>query len=572
MKTFKIFILSTLFLSVIFSCNDDVLNLIPSTKIAADEVFQNEDFAKAYVTNLYARLWYDDFSTTLPTIGDEATLGDGSRRSLTGGEDHWNYSLIRDMNVFIENIKDSPLQATVKSQLEGEVRVLRAYIYFQMEIRWGGVPLVDVVIDPYGEIDEMYGRRSSEEAIADFIDTELAVSAEMLTTNPKPQGRINKWTALALKARTNLWAASIAKHGTVQLNGLLGIPASRANEFFTKASDAANAVIQSGKYSLYNKLPGDKAENYRRIFVDEENSEVIFEKPYDGINIGHGYDTWNAPNSIAIRGGLINPILEFILGFENVDGSTDQPEFGVDHLYSDGREAFNKKDPRLFGSVFFQGDNWAGITLETYEGTDPSNPPNPGTILSNYLNIYQGRPEAGYESRSGLPAQQSTNSGFLIKKYIDESRTYIIEGQSSINWIIFRLAEMYLTIAEAQFELGNMQPAVDALNATRSRAGISLVDQNTISLDKVRTERHSELSFEGIRYWDLRRWRVAESVLSGWMHGLRIIYHAPSDKYYFLEMQAETSTRDFESKHYYNAITQSRINNNPLLIENPGYN
>src|SRR5690606_36461565 len=104
--------------------------------------------------------------------------------------------------------------------------------------RWGGVPLVDLVIDPYGEIDDKYAKRSSEEIIADFIDAELGAAAEMLSDNPSPQGMVNKWAAMALKARANLWAASKGKYGTVQLNGLLGIPSSRTNEFYNKAADA----------------------------------------------------------------------------------------------------------------------------------------------------------------------------------------------------------------------------------------------------------------------------------------------------------------------------------------------
>ena len=574
MKTFKIFILSTLLLTVINSCNNDVLNIQPDTKISSGEVFQSVDLAKAYIANLYQRMPFYGFEVRQDLIpscmSDEAVEATGYVAALDGGSQPWDYKLIRDMNVFLENIMVSPIADASKSQMEGEVRVLRAYLYYQMQKRWGGVPLVDVVIDPYGEIDTKYQKRSTEEAIANFIDTELAAAANLLPEDAVPQGRINKWAALALKARTNLWAASIAKYGTVQLDGLVGIPASRANEFFTKSSEAANAVIQSEKYLLYNKIPNDKSENYQKIFMDEENSEVIWEIPFDGINMYHKFDNYTAPNSVSDMGAGINPTLEFLLGYENIDGSTDQPQFGTDHLYADGREPFIKKDPRLFGTVFFQGDSWVGVNLQTYEGTDPSVIPDPSAIKSNYNNFYNGRLEAGEDSRSALPSIVSTNSGFLQKKYIDDSQ--ILITQSSTNWIIFRLAEMYLTRAEAEFEQGHLPQAVDALNYTRQRAGISLVNENTITLDKVRTERRSEMAFENLRYWDLRRWHTAESALSGYLHGLRIIYHASSQKYYFLEMEAEASTRDFEAKRYYNAISQTLLDNNPLLVQNPGYN
>jgi hypothetical protein len=128
-------------------------------------------------------------------------------------------------------------------------------------------------------------------------------------------------------------------------------------------------------------------------------------------------------------------------------------------------------------------------------------------------------------------------------------------------------------VAEAEFEKGNLDAAATALNFTRERAGISLVNGTTITLDKVRTERRSEMAFEeGTRYWDLRRWRIAYDVLNGHrFQGLRIIYHYASGKYYFLPINCESFTRIFRPEHYYNPITTGRIGNNQDLVENPLY-
>ena len=134
-----------------------------------------------------------------------------------------------------------------------------------------------------------------------------------------------------------------------------------------------------------------------------------------------------------------------------------------------------------------------------------------------------------------------------------------------------RLAEVYLTKAEADFQLTHLADAVTALNATRARAGISLVDANTISMKKIQTEWMAEFSFENKRYWDLRRWRIAESLLNKQFSGLKIIWHYASNDYYFLPLFCETSNRVFRSENYYNPIASSRINNNPLLIQNPLY-
>ena len=579
MKSIKYIFL--LFIIGFQSCQDDVLEREPLDKIPEGNVWNDEVMINAYVTNLYSRFpffafeqqnWYSWTDEGTRSTGNASNIAQGTVSRSSEGAPYWDYAYIRDINVFLERIGPAEINEAVKQQLEGEVRFIRAYTYFEMMKRYGGVPLVDVVIDPFNPIDKQYTVRATEEAIADFIETELNTAIGLLNENPAPKGRINKWTAHALKARAMLWAASIARYSSVQLDGLVGIPAAEAEAYYAKASEAADAVINSSNYSLYNVEPANKSENYRKIFVDENNSEVIFEKPYDGVNLGHSWDAWHGPNQWAVRGGQGNPTLEFVLGFENIDGSDDQPAFGPEHLYDDGREPFAGKDPRLFAMVFFQGDSWASGTVETYEGLDPSATPTPAAVIRNPNATHENVPAVGADSRSLTKDDFSTNSGFHIKKYIDDGAVKVPENLSETNWIVFRLAEMYLTKAEAEFELGNLPEAVEALNMTRSRAGISLVDEGTISLEKVRRERTSELAFEGgHRYWDLRRWRTAESVLTHRFQGLQIILHYESGKFYFMPFDSESFTRVFRPQHYYNPITNGRIDNNPDLVENPLY-
>jgi hypothetical protein len=595
----KIETILALSIIILFCSCEDIFDREPLNKIPETEVWQNEAMIDAYVTDMYYRFpWtgtVNEQSSSNPvrytnpfshyqwfTWTDESTQAAGNttstgipRGNTSRSSDEpafWDYRYIRDLNTFLEKIGTTTLADTRKAQLEGEVRTIRAIVYFEMQKRYGGVPLVDIVIDPYGEIDQKYTKRSKEETIADFIDSELTKAVGLLSENVVSYGRINKWVALAYKARANLFAASIAKYGSVQLDGLTGIPASRANDFYTKASEAAQAVIASGKYSLYNK-DANKSENYRKLFLDENNGETIFGKIYDGVNVGHSWDLYNAPPTLSSgRGGGANPTLEFILGYENTDGSATQPEFGQAHLYDSGYAPFANKDPRLLATVFFQGDNWIGKTINTYEGIDPSATPDPTRIISSNTQLYNGMPSAGADSRIAGSDDITTNSGFIVKKYIREEG-FIGVGLSKTNWIAIRLAEMYLTRAEAEFEMGHPDIAATALNATRERAGISMVDAGTITLNKVRTERRSELSFEdGIRYWDLRRWRIASDVLNARrFQGLRIIYHYASGKYYFLPINCESFSRVFNPEHYYNPITNGRISNNPDLVENPLY-
>ena len=581
MKIFKIFLLMAV--ALLGQACQNVLDQKPLDKIAGSEVWSDENLTNAYVVDLYTRFPFFAFDiSNWYNFTDEGTLSTGNNNATTNGtiskssevNPYWDYGYIRDCQVFLENIGTSTVSAPVKKQLEGEVRFMLANSYFEMMKRYGGVPLVDRVIDPYSPVDKKYTKRASEEAIALYIESELDKAIGMLGENPLPRGRINKWTAYTLKASAMLWAASIAKYGTLAPNGYTGIPALRANDFYGKASAAADAVIKSGKYSLFNGVPSDKSENYRQIFLTENNSEVIFEKAYDGINIGHGWDLWNGPVQwSAGRGGNADPTLNFILGYENADGSTDQPVFDTTYpLYKDGAEPFRKKDPRLFATIFFQGDRWADGTIKTYEGLDPSAKPTPSAIIKNPNAAYEGTPAVGPDSRNITKDDLSTNSGFIVKKYVDDKAPKTPDGQSKTNWIVYRYAEVLLIKAEAEFELGNLATAVTALNMTRQRAGISLVTESTITLDKVRTERRSEFAFEGgHRYWDLRRWRIARTVLNTRMQGLQIILHYPTKQFYFIPFNAEAFTRVFREEHYYNPITTSRVNNNGDLVENPIY-
>ena len=157
-----------------------------------------------------------------------------------------------------------------------EARFIRAHAYFEMVKRFGGVPLVTDVIPVQGTSDQLYRPRNSEKEIYDFIKNEMDEISALLPSIPEADGRITKWTALALKSRAMLYAASVANFGSQQLNGLLGFPISDASSYYQASLDASNQIIQSGAFSLYKKSD-DPVKNFGDLFIDENNnSEVIF--------------------------------------------------------------------------------------------------------------------------------------------------------------------------------------------------------------------------------------------------------------------------------------------------------
>ncbi len=579
MKKIKYILILSVFIN--FSCGEDVFELTPLDKISDADVWNDPALMRSYLTDVYQKLPFNNRLAqgrgTLDTRTDIGTTNVGNLNAETSGavsrtldaRPFWRYDIVREINIFLERLVDADIPQMEKEQFEGEARVLRAMVYYEKQVRYGGVPLVDVPLNPFESIDEKYTVRSTEEQIADFIDSDLSLAIPLLSENTRPLGRINKWTAYAFKARANLYSASISKYGEVQINGLVGIPETRANEFYTKASNAANAVIQSGKYELFNQSD-DKSENYRLLFVTADNSEAILSKLYDGVTLSHQHNIHHLPPSIAGgHGAFSNPLYDYIVATEKIDGSTDPPLIGPEYLYDYAYQAFEDRDPRIHAVVFFDGDVFAGYEIRTYEGIDPSPDPNPDNILSTYGETYNGIPQVAEDSRLMPFDDKSPRSGLMLKKNMSDD---VFQAYVGTPWIELRLGEVYLIKAEAEFELGNLDEAATALNATRERAGISLVNENTITLDHVRRERMSELAWEEQRWWDLRRWRIAEEVLNiRTMQGLRTILHYETGQYYFLPVDAEPFARTFSPQHYYNPITDQRRNNNPDLLENPGY-
>ncbi len=580
----KIFIIVLIALMAgTYSC-EDVLDRTPLDKISDGDVWQSESLMQGYVYDLYARFpsfafvdnyMYCDEATTSGGGSNAVSLGTMSKGNVPDDLEYWDYEYIRDINVFLERIPDAPIQENVRNQMEGEVTAMRATAYFEMAKRYGGVPIVTTVIDPYGDIPDDLKMRNKEVEVYDFVDAEYTKAIQLLdgTTSKSPTARINKWTALALQARANLWAASIAKFSTVQIDGIVGVPAGRANDFYQKAAAAATTVINSGPYSLYTGK-SDKAQNYQYIFIEEGNSEVLFAKEYNGVEVRHDWDHWKAPARFASgQGSRCNPILNLILNYENIDGSTvDYTQlFNENNLYDNGWDIFKDKDPRCYATVLFQGVPFVNDVMQTYEGIDTGETPNPDNIVNNPSLSYEGVKQVGVDSRLVIGDDKTTNSGFLIRKWCDEPNLPVPAGQSQVDWTIMRLAELYLTKAEAEFQLNNISAAVTAFNATRTRAGISPVDANTISMARIQTEWMAEFAFENKRFWDLRRWRIADQVLNTQFNGLRTICHYKSNKYYFLPLKAETFNRIFRQEFYYLPITNSMLNNNPLLVQNPLY-
>lgn len=521
------------------------------------------------------------------TVGAWANLAWNKANGITadGGVLEWwenAYYTIRNLNEFIERVSSSPLPPDVVVQRVAEARFLRAFCYFAMVKRYGGVPLLTTVPQLDSPDELLYPKRSSEKEVYDFILEETKEIAKIL---PEVQevGRASRWAALALHSRAALFAASTAQFGEVQLDGLLGIPSSEASKYYQMCYDASRRIMTESQHHLYNN-DNDKVQNFKNIFLVKDNPEAIMVKRHDGAGFQDGgFSTWSWDQCECPRpqvwglGNHHSPYLEMVEEFEYADGRSGK--FDRDELQSKlwtMEELWAGRDPRFYASIWTNGTEWrdavGGVfgndTIDMHYGIITPE----GNVVSGTSEQYDGKLAVGDQLLNHVQ-NGVVNCGFGIMKYLDPSANNMLWlCESRTDYQIFRFAEILLNYAEAAFELGKSGDALSAVNQIRERAGIKLLSD--ITRDKIRHERKVELAFENHRYWDLRRWRTAEKELTRSFSGLQYQYDYESGKFKVLvieDVDGVTAPPTFFKKNYYFPITKTRIAANPNLIENPGY-
>lgn len=509
--------------------------------------------------------------------------------SSGGVYEWWGYPVVRRLNIFIERLPSSPIDGALQTNRIAEARFLRAFSYFQMVKRYGGVPLLTKALKLDDPDELLYSARNKEDDIYQFIINELndIIDNKMLPESygGGDLGRPTIWAAAALKSRTAMYAGSIATWGRLDKDGIVGVPIAKAEYYWQQSLDASNLIINQGPFALYTKyLLEDPAKNYRNLFLDENNCEVIFSEVYDGkVGKGHSWDHWQNPAAFnAWNEGQANVVyLEFIESYENTDGS--DPQVSREKIASYHQwtmdELFGKKDPRFKASIYTHLTPWThngeSVALDYHQGVHT------GTTWIEDGMVPNGVPGAGLPAQ-GKQQSKWRPSAFGVLKYLDEAAAMVPERlYSDTDWIIFRLGEIYINKAEAAYQLNKKDESRDAINKIRKRAGMPDIT-GSITLEQIRHERKIELAFEGNRYWDVRRWRTAVKDLSHTWNGLRYKLDGTSatgtdiTKYkFYVEILPNICgfpAPYFNELHYYMPIAQWRLNQNPNFVPNPGYN
>lgn len=545
------------------SCN--VLDINDTSTLSDQAIWSSETAADMYVTASYKTFtdvsqvgnsrdcFYDSYSDIMKSTSYDQ-YGHNYNKALllesafstgsAGAFECWDavYDRIRRANVLLNDIKRYGISSFGQEWCDirsAEVRLCRAFSYYRLIRVYGGIVLRTDVSGTNGGVDDgsydadRNKKRLTEAESWDFVIEELQWAAEHLPstwgTDAEPvqwKGRATKSTAYGLLSRMALYA------GEWQI-----------------AIDAANKVKELG---------GALAEDYAKVFqVDggQDNSkEILFALYYQDGSVTHNYDAYNRPfGDIAVHGVSVYaehvPTAELADLYEFQDGSDfDWTTYSEHH-----EDPYTDREPRFHATIMYNGCQWEGRTIQTYEGG------NDGFVAFTQSGSTNGH----------------TCTGYYIRKYLQEGYSDFTTRHSYQYDAVLRYAEVLLNKAEAYAQLNYDQyknEALEALNEVRRR--VNLPDENAPDKDSfmelLRKERCVELAGEGFRYWDLRRWKLAESVINGQnAHGVKITMNDDATlKYEIVESDGGTP-RIFLEKYYYFSLPTSETSNNSLCENNP---
>ncbi|MFB0908870.1 MAG: RagB/SusD family nutrient uptake outer membrane protein [Spirosomataceae bacterium] len=627
MKNIKNIVFALAISVISTSCNDG-LDLLPTDKITAAELFGDPEGTKLYLADLYDRLPIEEL-TYFPEQGFNYNRGGPNNGGFTssmmtmtahhsernsfmdGGKLNWwedAFRLIRDVNLFIETVPTLDISEAEKALYLGEASFIRGFAYFGLVKRYGGVPILLEPLEFLGDPEELKVSRNTEKETWDFVLSECDVAAKALgNSNGR---RASKWTALALKSRAALHVASIAKFGgDVGLVGeavkleLVGLSNSTADTYYQICLDASQEIIDNGPYSLYKPNPAsadEAAENFRAMFENPNIaiSEAIMIKgrTVPGDTYGNNYDIWFGPAQKRNgwpHPGRYCPTLEFADMFENysnpgedgiimttADGIPDNYDgFNPSReyiSYENPTDLFADKDARLRATVVLPMSEWKGDKMIYQAGyVRPNGEAKIETNASievdgvTYYTYGTENPDqhSGFNPHGG----NMSKTGFGLKKFLSTNAVVPGWNRSLTDFAEFRYAEILLNYAEAAVEsgLGDVEKATEALNATRRRA----FHQTDIPLTikNVLRERTVELAFENKEVWDLIRRRSYHTTFNNTRkHALKPVLdlrgEAPFSYIFVRGRVRENDPQTFNINEYYRNIPGVGLNG---LVPNP---
>ena len=439
------------------------------------------------------------------------------------------YNAIRRTNEALSNLKSlgAGLPADVQTRLEGELRLMRGWLYFELVKRYKEVILYDEDLTQ-SAVDKPL---STEAQAWDFIWADLDFAARNLPAKTAAKGRLDQGMALALETRAMLYAKD-----------------------YEKVITAANALAES-----YALMPA-YADAFTKS-VTEGNTETILQYTFSyGDGVTHDFDFYYAPGGDyklvgQQGGGYGTPTQEMVESYEKADGS-GFPDWSPWHGSSVADPPYALLEPRFQATVLYNGASWKGRKIEPYVGgTD-------GWCQWNKEPQPQGR----------------TTTGYYLRKFVDPAHDLSQVSPSTQHFVLLRYGEVLLNKAEACYRSGDPDGANAAIREIRARVGLPYADKTGDALwQAIRQERRVELAFEDHWYWDLRRWgEAAEDYPVGLnnyqVHGLKIETTSVAGQFKYTYVSVDDKDRNFPAKMYRFPIPESELNSNSLVDQYPEWN
>jgi hypothetical protein len=553
-------------LSLALGACKSILDLKDLTAINETDVWKDPELAQAYVSHIYLDN-LPGWSSGDAATSDESPGGTGYMygQLTEGSVGYWQdtvpYRQIRRINILLAEIDGGTLDAGLVKKLKGEAYFFRAWRYWEMVKRYGGVPLM---LRPQALTDSLLvPRNPTSECVAQIVsDLDSAIALlPAISVGAGNDGHVHKGTAMAVKGRVLLYYASPQFNRTDDLT--------RWQNAYD-ANRAARDSLASHGFGLYP--------DFAKLWFVEMNPEAVFVRRYqfpgsrveqNGQEIGavHRWAAATRPlDESQGATGANRPTFELVNTFPMRDGRPIANNPAYDSVYF-----WKNRDPRFYATIAYNGAVWplsgkTGRRQWTYVGGETNNP---------------------------------TPTAFYARKAVDPSQDALGAFNGQTQWIEIRYAEVLLSLAEAANAIGNTQEAYDQIIALRTRAGIDPATglygldpamSRQQMQDAIMLERRIEFAFEAKRFWDLRRNMLFDSQLNGTRrHGVTIALKVPvadwllvrdtvdlDSKYagYFetqVKLLDTQSDINWQPNYYFFAIPPNQLQANGKLAQTLGW-
>lgn len=553
-----IYLLSLVITITAVSCQKDFLQRDVGIQTDLDQVFKDPlqasrfgDFTYTFSINDYGRLsgykgmtsQFTDESIANNAQTEVATMNsgqwlDGGASDVTGIYTQM-YRGIRNANLMLKMMEKTPWTPEYNvNYIKGEQLYLRAYFYFELLRRFGGVVILTEAQD-FTAASEDLPRNTYDETLTQILtDVDQAISLLPLTNAdwPNPAAQANRATGaagMALKARVLMFDAS-------PLNNTASDAAK-----WQKAAAASKAIIDLGKYSL--------EANYANVLTIANSNEYIRIWPRGGRGfIGTYLSDFLIPTSMGGAQSNLSPVQNHVDLYEMKNGKpiTD-PTSGYDP-----QNPYLNRDPRFYVNILYNNVNWQGRAIETWQ-TEPN---------------AQGVITYGRDHGTAVSV---TKTSYYLKRLWPEASRSGSTANALLNYVFYRYAEVLLNYAEATNEAtGPNEEVYKSVNAVRKRAGMPDLPEG-LSKDDMRAriwnERAVEFAFEDMRWWDILRWKKGAAYVAKPMKGMRVIKNT-NGTFSYTVVELPAFQKVFNEHMYLYPIPRAEMNKTSgALKQNPGW-